>query len=141
MDVDVFHSYTHALRHPIIIGRIAGWRLPWALSATQLGAIAGTTGLLLATRSVWAHLGGVGNLAVFCLVVAGAGWAARHWRVEGRSPLAAAAGIVTVVLSPGCRRGIRNGRPVRKSRPVRSRGTAVTVTQPPAGMTHGTDGG
>lgn len=141
MDVDVFHSYTHALRHPIIIGRIAGWRLPWALSATQLGAIAATTGLLLSTRSVWAHLGGVGNLAVFCLMVGGAGWAVRHWRVEGRSPLAAAAGIITVALAPRCRRGVRNGRPERPSRPVRSRGTAVTVTRPPAGLTGGRDGG
>ena len=141
MDVDVFHSYTHALRHPIIIGRIAGWRLPWALSATQLGAIAGATGLLLSTRSLWAHLGGVGNLAVFCLVVGGAGWAVRHWRIEGRSPLRAAAGVITVALAPGCRRGIRNGLPVRLSRPVRSQGTAVTVTQLPVGMTGGSDGG
>ncbi|MGH3650325.1 MAG: hypothetical protein ACRDU9_06400 [Acidimicrobiia bacterium] len=28
--IDVYYSYTHVLRHPvIIIGRIAGWRLPW----------------------------------------------------------------------------------------------------------------
>ena len=41
MDTDVYHSYTQALRHPIIIGHVAGWRLPWALSASQLGAVAG----------------------------------------------------------------------------------------------------
>jgi hypothetical protein len=137
MDADVFHSYTHALRHPIIIGRIAGWRLPWALSATQLGAVAATTGLLLATRPVWAHLGGIGNLAVFCVVVAGAGWAVRHWRVEGRSPLRVAAGFITVALAPGCRRGVRNGRPVPRCRPVRSRGTPVTITRSEAGLAAG----
>ena len=141
MDVDVFHSYTHALRHPIIIGRIAGWRLPWALSATQLGAIAATTGLLLATRPLWAHLGGVGNLAVFSLTVGAAGWAVRHWRIEGRSPLRVAAGFITVALAPGCRRGVRNGRPVRPPRPVRSPGTTVTVTRVGSGLTDGRDGG
>jgi hypothetical protein len=141
MDVDVFHSYTHALRHPIIIGRIAGWRLPWALSATQLGAVAAATGVLLATRPVWAHLGGVGNLVVFCLVVGGAGWAVRHWRIEGRSPLRVAAGVITVALAPGCRQGVRNGRPVRPCRPIRSPGTAVTITRPAAGPASGRDGG
>jgi len=132
MDVDVYRSYTHALRHPIVIGRIAGWRLPWALSATQLGAIAATTGVLLATRPVWAHLGGVGNLAVFALTVGGSGWAVRHWRIEGRSPMSAVMGILTVALAPGSRRGIRNGQPVRPVRPVRSPGPPITVTRHPA---------
>ena len=141
MDIDVFYSYTHALRHPIIIGRVAGWRLPWALSATQLGVIAGATGLLLLTRSLWAHLGGVANLAVFCLTVGGAGWAVRHWRIEGRSPLRVAAGVITVALGPGSSRGIRNCLPVRRSRPIRSQATEVTVTQLPAGMIGGSDGG
>ena len=113
-----FQSYTHALRHPIIIGRVAGWRLPWALSVTQLGAVGATAVVLLATRPVWAHLGGVGNLVLFCLFVGGAGWAARHWRIEGRSPIVAAAGIISVALLPA-RRSTRNGRPVRAPRPVR----------------------
>ena len=132
MDVDVYRSYTHALRHPIVIGRIAGWRLPWALSATQLGAIAAATGVLLATRPLWAHLGGVGNLAVFALTVGGSGWAARHWRIEGRSPMSVALGMINVALAPACRRGIRNGLPVRAPRPVRSPGTAVTISPRPA---------
>ncbi|MEX2278970.1 MAG: hypothetical protein WEA76_02650, partial [Acidimicrobiia bacterium] len=92
MDVDVYSSYTQALRHPVIIGHVAGWRLPWALSASQLGAVAGTSGLLLVSRPIWAHLGAVGNLTVFTLLVAGAGWAVRHWRIEGRSPFLVAAG-------------------------------------------------
>ena len=112
-----FQSYTHALRHPIIIGRVAGWRLPWALSVTQLGAVGATAAVLLATRPVWAHLGSVGNLMLFSLVVGGAGWAARHWRIEGRSPIVAAVGILSVALLPG-RRSTRNGRQVRAPRPV-----------------------
>ena len=112
-----FQSYTHALRHPIIIGRVAGWRLPWALSVTQLGAIGATAVALLATRPVWTHLGGVGNLVLFSLFVGGAGWAARHWRIEGRSPIVAAVGILSVALLPA-RRVTRNGRRVRSPRPV-----------------------
>ena len=121
-----FQSYTHALRHPIIIGRIAGWRLPWALSVTQLGAVGATAVALLATRPVWAHLGGVGNLVLFSVIVGGAGWAARHWRIEGRSPIAAAAGILSMALLPA-RRSTRNGRPVRTSRPARD-SAPVTVS-------------
>ena len=76
-DFDVYYSYTQALRHPVIIGHVAGWRLPWALSASQLGAMAAVTGLLLVTRPVWAHLGSVGNLVVFTVALAGAAWAVR----------------------------------------------------------------
>ena len=123
MDVDVYHSYTQALRHPVIIGHIAGWRLPWALSASQLGAVAGMCGLMLVTRPLWAHLGSIGNLAAFTVAVAGVGWAVRHWRIEGRSPFLVAAGVAMVLLSPGCRRGVRNGAPA--SQPRRTRGNLV----------------
>ncbi len=140
MDVDVYSSYTQALRHPVIIGHVAGWRLPWALSASQLGAIAGTSGLLLMSRPIWAHLGAVGNLAVFTLLVAGAGWAVRHWRIEGRSPFLVAAGIVTVLLSPGCRHGIRNGAPVTQLRPTRSDPAGLVIGPVPARLGRRTDG-
>ncbi len=134
MDVDVYHSYTQALRHPIIVGHVAGWRLPWALSASQLGAVAASSGLLLVTRPVWAHLGGVGNLVVFAGLVAVSGWAVRHWRIEGRSPFLAAAGFATVVLSPGCRRGVRNGRPVTLPRPSPGGSVAITVRPAPTDL-------
>jgi len=127
MDVDVYHSYTQALRHPVIIGHIAGWRLPWALSASQLGAVAGMSGLMLVTRPLWAHLGSVGNLAVFTVAVTGVGWAVRHWRIEGRSPFLVAAGVAMVLLSPGCRRGMRNGAPVSQPRPTRGNPVGTVV--------------
>jgi hypothetical protein len=130
--VDVYYSYTHALRHPVIIGHIAGWRLPWAVSATQLGAVAATTAVLLVARGVWAHLGGVGNLIVFCLVVGFVGWAVRFWRVEGRSPVRAAAGMANVMLGPVSRVGVYgNGRPARRFRPVRSPGIPIPVVADP----------
>ena len=126
-DFDVHHSYTQALRHPVIIGHVAGWRLPWALSASQLGAMAAVTGLLLVTRPVWAHLGSVGNLAVFTVGLAGAAWVVRHWRVEGRSPFLFAAGVATVRLSPRCRLGVRNGGPATTPRPIRASSVGVLV--------------
>ncbi len=140
MDAEVYYSYTRALRHPIIVGHVAGWRLPWALSASQLGAVAASSGLLLVTRPVWAHLGGVGNLVVFAGLVAASGWAVRHWRIEGRSPFLVAAGFVTVVVSPGCRRGVRNGRPVTAPRPFLGGSVAITVRPMPADMGGRDDG-
>ena len=134
MEVDVYHSYTQALRHPIIIGHVAGWRLPWALSVSQLGAVAGASGLLLVSRPVWAHLGGVGNLAVFTLLVAGSGWAVRHWRIEGRSPFLVAAGFATVILSPGGRRGVRNGRPVTPPHSLRGGSAGIMIRPTPASI-------
>jgi len=131
MDVDVYFSYTQALRHPVIIGHVAGWRLPWALSASQLGAVATASALLLIARPAWAHLGAVGNLTVFALAVAGSGWAVGHWRVEGRSPFLVAVGVVTVLVSAGCRRGVRNGAPVALPRPVRARPVGVVVAPGP----------
>lgn len=128
----VLRSYTHALRHPVIIGQVAGWRLPWAVSVTQLGSIAVTAGILLGTRPVWAHFGGIGNLVLFCLVVAAAGWAVRFWRVEGRSPMRFAAAWLTVTL--GARGGVCNGRPVRAVRPVRGSTVGLVVIE-------GQDGG
>jgi hypothetical protein len=130
--VDVYYSYTYALRHPVIIGHIAGWRLPWAVLATQLGAVAATTVVLLVTRTVWAHLGGAGNPIVFCVVVGFVGWAVRFWRVEGRSPVRAVAGVATVMFGPVSRGGVYGtGRPVREFRPVRSHGTLITVVADP----------
>lgn len=127
MDVDVYQSYTQALRHPVIIGHVAGWRLPWALSASQLAAIAGASGLMLVTRPVWAHLGAVGNLAVFSVVVVATAWTVRHWRIEGRSPFLVAAGLAKVLLSPRCRRGIRNGTPTTTLRPVSANPVGLVV--------------
>lgn len=140
MDVDIYHSYTQALRHPVIIGHVAGWRLPWALSASQLGAVAAVSGLLLATRPVWAHLGSVGNLAVFTVAVGGVGWAVRHWRIEGRSPFLVAAGLAMVLLSPGCQRGVRNGVPAIQPRPTRSNRVGTVIRSASVGDRSRTDG-
>ena len=140
MEVDVYSSYTQALRHPVIIGHVAGWRLPWAMSASQLGAVAGMSGLLLVARPVWAHLGAVGNLVVFTVLVAGAGWAVRHWRIEGRSPFLVAAGVATVLLFPASRHGVRNGVPAVAPRTTRGNQVGVVIGPVPADRGRRTDG-
>jgi hypothetical protein len=126
-DGAVFFSYTHALRHPVIVGRVAGWSLPWAMSATQLAAVAVTAVALLMTRPVWAHFGGMGDLALFTAVVVGVGWGVRTWRIEGRSPIRFAASFLSVAISPRSRVGVRNGVPAVLPRPVRSHGRGVLV--------------
>lgn len=115
----------------MVIGHVAGWRLPWALSASQLGAVAAMTGLLLVSRPVWAHFGSLGNLAVLSISVAGVGWAVRHWRIEGRSPFLAAARVAMVLLSPGCRHGVRNGKPVSRPRPQRGNLVGIVIRPAP----------
>jgi hypothetical protein len=107
------------------------------MSASQLGAMAAVTGLLLVTRPVWAHLGSVGNLAVFTLALAGAAWGVRHWRVEGRSPFLFAAGMATVLVSPRCRLGVRNGGPAATPRPVRASAVGILVASVSVGPANG----
>ncbi len=129
MDQKLLHSYTRALRHPVIVGHVAGWRLPWALSASQLAAAAATAGVLLVARPVWGHLGSVGNLVFFVGVVVGVGWVVRAWRVEGRSPFRAVVGYLSVWASVASRWGIRNGQPILPSAPISSSPVGVPVAE------------
>lgn len=105
-------SYTHARRYPWVIGKIGGWQLPTQLTLPQLAAMGG--GLLVAveTRGLWAHLPGVANLLVEVAAPAACGWAARHVRPEGRSPIRALAGVVTYLATPPL--GRVQGRPYRE---------------------------
>lgn len=105
-------SYTHARRHPLVLGRIGGWTPPFQLTVTQLAVL--VVGLVVgaASRPLWGRLPGGGVLVV--AVVVAAAWLARYARPEGRSPLAFAAGWVAWAVRP--RRGMTNGRRVRRPR-------------------------
>lgn len=90
-------SYTHARRHPLVIGKLAIGRgrqahLPTPITPAQLAVIVATVIVLLVTQPVWAHLGGFGNLAVMGLVPLGLSWTVRHFRMQGRSPMRMALG-------------------------------------------------
>jgi hypothetical protein len=122
-------SYTHARRYPWVIGKIGGCQLPTQLTLAQLVAISATLAALLATRGAWAHLPRMANLLVEVSLPAGAGWAARHPQVEGRSPLRALAGFVGYCAAP--RLGTARGRPCRPARATWLAPTLVIGWLPP----------
>ena len=119
----VCRSYTHARRHPAVIGKIGGWTLPSPVSPAQLGVLIGSFVLLVQTRRLWAQLPAVMNLVVLAGVPLGLAWAVRHLRMEGRSPVRMAAGVVCLLSAPPG--GARQGRPLRPTRPVACRGRVL----------------
>lgn len=119
-EVITCRSYTRARRHPLVIGKIGGWTLPTPITPAQLGVLAGSFLVLLWTRTLWAHLGGIGNLVIQGIVPLTLAWAVRHFRIEGRPPLRAALGLATYLGSP--REGVLRGRAFREARPARIRG-------------------
>lgn len=112
--------YTHARRHPIVIGNIQGLRIP-PVTPAQLGIAVGAVLFLAVTSALWAHLGSVANGLVLLGVPLGLAWAARAVRMEGRAPWRTALGWLQLLASS--RDGVCLGRrdsPAR--RPVACRG-------------------
>ena len=114
-DVIVCSSYTHARRHPMVLGRIAGWTPPFQLSVTQLAVLVGGFLALNVTRPLWAPLtpGSAGGV----VLIGGpslAAWMVRRVRVEGRTLPRATLGWLTLWCLP--RSGRCGGRPVRNPR-------------------------
>jgi TcpE family len=108
----VCRNYTSARRHPNVIGVIGGWALPWPVTPTQLGVLIGTFLFLLKTKAIWgAFLPGFVSLTILGGVPLVATWAVRYFRVEGRSPVRAAAGGLSYLTRP--RAGTLQGRPYR----------------------------
>ena len=113
-------SYTHARRHPMVLGRIAGWAPPFQLTITQVLVVLVSFVGLTWSWGLWAPL--LPTTLSF-LVAAGvpvaAAWAVRHVRVEGRSIARTALGYAALLAAP--RTGRVGGRPCRSSRPTRTR--------------------
>ncbi len=110
-------SYTHARRHPLVIGKIQGYTLPSPWTPAQLGVLVASFLVLLWTRPVWAHLGGFLNLLVLLGVPIALMWCVRHLRMEGRSPARMAMGALSYVARP--RGGSLHGRAHRQPRVCR----------------------
>ena len=109
----VCRNYTAARRHPNVIGVIGGWALPWPVTPTQLGVLIGTFLVLLKTRPLWgAFLPGFVSLTILGGLPLLATWAVRYFRVEGRSPVRAAAGGLSYLTRP--RAGTLHGQPFRR---------------------------
>lgn len=127
-EVIACRSYTHARRHPQVVGRIGGWALPTPMTPVQLCVLVGSFGFLLQTRALWAHLPGLANLLVLGGIPIALAWTVRHLRTEGRAPWRSALGIVTALGAPPG--GVAHGRPRSRARSVRLRCPIVLVIGP-----------
>jgi hypothetical protein len=108
-------TYTHARRHPMVLGHIGGWTPPFQLSVTQIAVLLAMLWLEMQTWRWWgAHLprlvGVVVAVALPCLLA----WVVRRARVEGRSlPRAALGWLMLLSMGPVARVA---GRPYARSR-------------------------
>lgn len=133
-DSVVCQSYTRARRHPLLIGKIQGHALPVMISPTQLAVLViGVIGLVK-TRGLWGPLvgGGQSEIVVIVALPATAAFAARHLRMEGRSPMRMALGLA---IYAG-RRSVGTemaGRPVRDRAPQRIGQAKVFISAPAGG--------
>lgn len=118
-------SYTHARTHPWVVGKIGGHALPVQLSPTQVAVLVGSFVVLLKTRMLWAHLGGIPNLMIQVAVPCALTWCLRHLRMEGRSPGRMLLALASYASEPTGGRSL--GRPYRKPRVSRLSGTRVFV--------------
>lgn len=126
----VGRCYTKARRHPLMIGKWPGgrqsiWGGPYTVP--QVIVIAVVFGVLMLTRSVWAHFGLV-NLVIAVGVPYVLSLVVRHVHVDGRNPLLVAVSAGGTVMAPvGGRLG---GRPVKSLGPGRSLVGVCSVTWP-----------
>lgn len=116
-------TYTHARRHPMVMGQIGGWTPPFQLTLTQLAVLLVTLLIETQTWRWWGHLlprlvGVVVALGVPCALA----WAVRRTRLEGRSLPRVARGWLTLISMPhGGRVGGRAYRPSQVSWPYDGR--------------------
>jgi hypothetical protein len=116
-------TYTHARRHPMVMGQIAGWTPPFQLTLTQVAVVIVTLVIETQTWRWWGHLlprlGGIlVVLGLPCLLA----WAVRRTRLEGRSLPRYALGWLALVAEPhGGRVGGRAFRPRRPLWPSEER--------------------
>ncbi|HUP86842.1 MAG TPA: hypothetical protein VM143_14385 [Acidimicrobiales bacterium] len=112
-------SYTHARRHPMVLGHIAGWTPPFQLTITQVLVALTTFMLLTWSWQVWAPLlPSTLSLIAAVGLPCTAAWVVRHLRVEGRSLARTALGYVALLSAPTG--GQAGGRPVRPARAART---------------------
>lgn len=93
-------TYTHARRHPMVLGNIGGWTPPFQLSMPQLAVLAITLLVEFQTWQMWGAylprgLGVFVAVALPCVLA----WAVRRARFEGRSLLRTAVGFSTLISS------------------------------------------
>ena len=105
-------TYTHARRHPMVLGKIGGWTPPRQLTVAQIFVLLGSFFILVKTSALWSQLlpGGMATMVVLG-VPAAATWSVRRARVEGRSLARAGVGFAQCIGRPS--RGSVQGKPGR----------------------------
>jgi hypothetical protein len=125
-------TYTHARRHPMVLGRIGGWTPPFQLSLTQIGVLLVSFYVMVRSWQWWAPvLPSSVALLVGAGVPIGLTWAVRRVRVEGRSLPRAALGWLMLWSVPP--KGQLRGRPHRERRAVSLAGARMNVAADPYG--------
>jgi hypothetical protein len=109
-------TYTHARRHPMVLGQIGGWTPPFQLSPAQIGVLLVSVLVETQTWRMWGtHLPPVLSIALAIGIPVGMAWGVRKGRVEGRSLVRTAAGHLTLLARHGASQvGGRNYRPERR---------------------------
>lgn len=125
-DQVVCATYTHARRHPLVLGNIAGWTPPFQLSLPQLAVLVVLFVVEMQTWRLWGPLlprsvAIIAAIAVPC----GLAWMVRRARVEGRTLARAAVGWLMLLSTP--RAGRVGGRPYQPAGPTDMRRTRVFV--------------
>ncbi|MFS8483422.1 MAG: TcpE family conjugal transfer membrane protein [Acidimicrobiia bacterium] len=107
--------YTHARRHPMVLGQIGGWTPPFQLTLPQVGVVVATVLLEARTWRFWGPwLPGWLALVVAIGLPCGLAWFVRWAHFEGRTLVRTTLGWVTYLYTP--RDGVVNGRPHRPER-------------------------
>ena len=108
-------TYTHARRHPMVIGQIAGWTPPFQLTPAQIVVLLVAVAVESQTWRWWGpHLPRTFGVMLAVGLPGVLTWAVRRGRLEGRSLVRTAAGWLTLWARPRGGRvgGRRNRSPV-----------------------------
>jgi MFS superfamily sulfate permease-like transporter len=120
-------TYTHARRHPMVLGQIGGWTPPFQLTLPQLGVLLVGYFVEFQTWRWWGpHLPRLVALVIAVVIPCALAFAARRARVEGRSLPRTVLGWLMLALVP--KSGQVGGRAHRMSRPT-AIGQAVYVSR------------
>jgi len=110
-------TYTHARRHPMVLGNIGGWTPPFQLTLVQTAVLLAAFGIEAKTYGVWSGVLPPTPTAVLAVGLPCAlAWAVRKTRIEGRSLPRLAVGLLQYAAAP--RRGTISGRSNRPARPA-----------------------